>query len=55
MLNGGGGDDVHQQAKSRVIIGKELGLAWRCIARDFRSKEFIPEFKDIKNDGRILT
>lgn len=28
-LNGGGGHDVHQQAKSRELLGKELGLTGR--------------------------
>ncbi len=32
-LNGGGGHDVHQQAKSRELLGKELGLTGRHVAR----------------------
>ena len=38
-LGVGGGHDVHQQAKSREIIGKELGLTGRHIARYVRCKE----------------
>lgn len=52
-LNGGGGHDVHQQAKSREIIGKELGLTGRHIARYVRCKELIPEFKDMLDDGSL--
>ena len=35
-LNGGGGHDVHQQAKSRELLGKELGLTGRHVARYVR-------------------
>ena len=52
-LNGGGGHDVHQQAKSREIIGKELGMTGRHIARYVRCKELIPEFKDMLDDGSL--
>ena len=52
-LNGGGGHDVHQQAKSREIIGKELGLTGRHIARYVRCRELIPEFKDMLDDGSL--
>lgn len=52
-LNGGGGHNVHQQAKSREIIGKELGLTGRHIARYVRCKELIPEFKDMLDDGSL--
>lgn len=50
---GGGGHDVHQQAKSREIIGKELGLTGRHIARYVRCKELIPEFKGMLDDGSL--
>lgn len=52
-LGVGGGHDVHQQAKSREIIGKELGLTGRHIARYVRCKELIPEFKDMLDDGSL--
>lgn len=52
-LNGGGGHDVHQQAKSREIIGKELGMTGRHMARYVRCKELIPEFKDMLDDGSL--
>lgn len=53
VLNGGGGHDVHQQAKSREIIGKELGMTGRHMARYVRCKELIPEFKDMLDDGSL--
>lgn len=52
-LGVGGGHDVHQQAKSREIIGKELGLTGRHIARYIRCNELIPEFKDMLDDGSL--
>lgn len=52
-LNGGGGHDVHQQAKSREIIGKELGMTGRHMARYVRCKELIPEFKGMLDDGSL--
>lgn len=52
-LNGDGGHDVHQQAKSREIIGKELGMTGRHMARYVRCKELIPEFKDMLDDGSL--
>lgn len=52
-LSGDGGHDVHQQAKSREIIGKELGLTGRHIARYVRCKELIPEFKGMLDDGSL--
>ena len=52
-LNGGGGHDVHQQAKSREIMGKELGMTGRHMARYVRCKELIPEFKDMLDDGSL--
>lgn len=52
-LNGGGGHDVHQQVKSREIIGKELGMTGRHMARYVRCKELIPEFKDMLDDGSL--
>ncbi len=52
-LNGGGGHDVHQQAKSRELLGKELGLTGRHVARYVRCKELIPEFKDMLDDGSL--
>lgn len=52
-MSGDGGHDVHQQAKSREIIGKELGLTGRHIARYVRCKELIPEFKGMLDDGSL--
>lgn len=52
-LNGGGGHDVHQQAKSWELLGKELGLTGRHVARYVRCKELIPEFKDMLDDGSL--
>ena len=52
-LNGGGGHDVHQQAKSRELLGKELGLTGRHVARYVRCKELIPEFKDMLDNGSL--
>lgn len=40
-LNGGGGHDVNQQAKSRELLGKELGLTGQHVARYVRCKDFV--------------
>ncbi len=49
----GGGHDVHRQAKSRELVGQELGLTGRHIARYVRCRELIPEFKGMLDDGSL--
>ena len=54
LLNGGaGGHHVHQQAKSRELIGQEYGMTGRNIARYIRCKNLIPAFKDMLDDGSL--
>lgn len=45
-LNGDGGHHVHQQAKSRELIGQEYGMTGRNIARYVRCNQLIPAFKE---------
>ena len=52
-LNGDGGHHVHQQAKSRELIGQEYGMTGRNIARYIRCNSLIPEFKDMLDDGSL--
>ena len=52
-LNGGGGHDVHQQAKSRELIGQEYGMTGRNIARYIRCNQLIPAFKEMLDDGSL--
>ena len=53
-LNGDGGHHVHQQAKSRELIGQEYGMTGRNIARYVRCDQLIPEFKEMLDEG-VLT
>ena len=53
LLNGDGGHHVHQQAKSREIIGQEYGMTGRNIARYIRCNQLIPAFKDMLDDGSL--
>ncbi len=53
LLNGDGGHHVHQQAKSRELIGQEYGMTGRHIARYIRCNHLIPEFKDMLDDGSL--
>ena len=52
-LNGDGGHHVHQQAKSRELIGQEYGMTGRNIARYIRCNQLIPAFKDMLDDGTL--
>ena len=52
-LTGAGGHDVHQQAKSRELIGQEYGMTGRHIARYIRCDHLIPAFKDMLDDGTL--
>ena len=49
----GGGHHVHQQAKSRELIGQEYGMTGRNIARYVRCNQLIPAFKKMLNDGSM--
>ena len=54
MLSGkAGGHHVHQQAKSRELIGQEYGMTGRNIARYIRCSHLIPAFKDMLDDGSL--
>ena len=53
LLNGDGGHHVHQQAKSRELIGQEYGMTGRNIARYIRCNHLIPAFKEMLDDGII--
>ena len=52
-LNGDGGHHVHQQAKSRELIGQEYGMTGRNIARYVRCNQLIPAFKDMLDEGSL--
>ena len=52
-LTGAGGHDVHQQAKSRELIGQEYGMTGRNIARYVRCNQLIPAFKEMLDDGSL--
>nr|WP_302136483.1 ParB/RepB/Spo0J family partition protein [uncultured Schaedlerella sp.] len=52
-LNGDGGHHVHQQAKSRELIGQEYGMTGRNIARYVRCNLLIPAFKEMLDDGSL--
>lgn len=52
-LTGAGGHDVHQQAKSRELIGQEYGMTSRNIARYVRCNQLIPAFKEMLDDGSL--
>ena len=52
-LNGAGGHHVHQQAKSRELIGQEYGMTGRNIARHVRCNQLIPAFKEMLDDGSL--
>ena len=52
-LNGAGGHHVHQQAKSRELIGQEYGMTGRNIARYVRCNQLIPAFKEMLDDGSL--
>ncbi len=53
LLNGDGGHHVHQQAKSRELIGQEYGMTGRNIARYIRCNQLIPAFKEMLDDGSL--
>ncbi len=53
LLNGDGGHHVHQQAKSRELIGQEYGMTGRNIARYIRCNHLIPAFKEMLDDGSL--
>lgn len=53
VLNGDGGHHVHQQAKSRELIGQEYGMTGRNIARYVRCNHLIPAFKEMLDDGAL--
>ena len=52
-LNDAGGHDVHQQAKSRELIGQEYGMTGRNMARYVRCNQLIPAFKEMLDDGSL--
>ena len=52
-LNDTGGHDVHQQAKSRELIGQEYGMTGRNMARYVRCNQLIPAFKEMLDDGSL--
>ncbi len=52
-LSGDGGHHVHQQAKSRELIGQEYGMTGRNIARYVRCNPLIPAFKEMLDDGAL--
>ena len=52
-LNDTGGHHVHQQAKSRELIGQEYGMTGRNIARYVRCNQLIPAFKKMLDDGSM--
>lgn len=52
-LKGDGGHHVHQQAKSRELIGQEYGMTGRNIARYVRCNQLIPAFKEMLDDGSL--
>ena len=52
-LNGAGGHDVHQQAKSRELLGQEYGMTGRNIARYVRCDQLIPAFKEMLDAGSL--
>ena len=52
-LNDTGGHNVHQQAKSRELIGQEYGMTGRNIARYVRCNQLIPAFKKMLDDGSM--
>lgn len=52
-LNDTGGHNVHQQAKSRELIGQEYGMTGRNIARYVRCNQLIPAFKEMLDDGSL--
>ncbi len=52
-LNGSGGHDVHQQAKSRELIGQEYGMTGRNIARYVHCNQLIPALKEMLDDGSL--
>ena len=49
----GGGHDVHQQGKSRELIGQEYGMTGRNIARYIRCDQLIGPFKDMLDNGSL--
>ena len=53
QLNEDGGHDVHQQAKSRELIGQEYGMTGRNIARYIRCNQLIAAFKEMLDDGSL--
>src|SRR5699024_12730149 len=53
ILNGAGGHDVHQQAKSRELIGQEYGMTGRNMVRYVRCDQLIPAFKEMLDDGSL--
>ena len=53
VLNGDGGHHVHQQAKSRELIGQEYGMTGRNIARYIRCNHLIPAFKEMLDDSSL--
>lgn len=53
LLNGDGGHHVHQQAKSRELIGQEYGMTGRNIARYIRCNQLISAFKEMLDDGSL--
>lgn len=53
ILNGDGGHHVHQQVKSRELIGQEYGMTGRNIARYIRCNQLIPAFKDMLDEGSL--
>ena len=48
-----GGHDVHQNAKSREIVGHEYGMTGRNIARYIRVNKLLPYFKELLDDGKL--
>ncbi len=52
-LEGDGGHDVHQQGKSRELIGQEYGMTGRNIARYIRCAQLTPAFKDMLDAGSL--
>lgn len=48
-----GGHDVHQNIKSREIVGQEYGMTGRNIARYMRVNKLLPYFKELLDDGKL--
>jgi ParB family chromosome partitioning protein len=52
-ISGDGGHHVHQQAKSRELLGQEYGMTGRNVARYIRCNQLIQAFKEMLDDGTM--